>query len=590
VSTVVIGPSSAGKARRNVVGWAAVATALGAGAWIQWPVLWEHPVTSVLSAAVAAGFVLVGVLLWSEPGQSRNGLLFVTIGVVWTTAGLGTRLVGPLPFIGWLVDPLAWAFVAVLLLRYPATRTPARAARIYTAVLFGWVTGVHLASGVAWDPDWAGEPVRIWWPTLVADQRLHRTLVETFWSGCAFLGIGVTGLLVHRVWSARGLDRRRLSPVVVAGAAVAVAVVANAATRLGGPLPDDPPLAVAAAEALALLAILGVPVAFAVSVLRARAARTSAAGKVLGGSAGPTSVRQIRDGLRAALADPDLDVVVWLAQADGYVDPEGSLASPVREGRLAVPITGHDGEPLAVVLADPALAGHGDVVDAAVDAARLALENAQLRAALLAQLDELQRSRARIVAAGVAERRQVERDLHDGAQQRLFGLATTLGRVRNAAADPAATVRLVDEARAELRQALADLRDLARGIHPAVLEQAGLGPALNSVAERLPLRVAVTAPAQRWPPAVEAAAYFVASEALTNAAKHAAAGRVTVHVWEDDDDLVVEIDDNGAGGAFPKQGGGLAGLTDRVAALGGSLHIDSPAGAGTRVRVRLPCG
>jgi signal transduction histidine kinase len=576
--------------RRTALGWAAVAATLVAGVWIQWPDLFVYPVMSSLTIAVGVGFVTAGVLLWPEPVQHRNGLMFVAIGLTWLMADLRLRLDGPLPFIGWLVDPLPWALLAVLLLRYPAARSGRRLVRIYGAVLLGWVTAFHLAAGLAWDPDWAGRPEQIWWPTLVADQGLHRTLVETFWSGSAVLGITAAGLLIHRVWSSRGLDRQRLAPVVVAGAAVAVAVVAFAATRIGGPGAGEPSMVVDAVQALALLAILAVPGAFAVSALRARAARAAAAGKVLAAAPGPSDVAQIRDGLRAALADPALDVVVWLPDSGCYVDVDGAPASPDPAGRFAIPIAGHTGEPLAVLLGDPTLAGHGDVVDAAIDAARVALENARLRATLLAQLEELSRSRARLVTAGVAERRQVERDLHDGAQQRLFGLATTLGRVRNAAADPAATVRLVDEARAELRQALAELRDLARGIHPAVLEQAGLGPAVVSVAERLSLPVKVVVPPVRWPSTVESAAYFVASEALTNVAKHATANGATVRVREEDDQLIVEVEDDGTGGAVTASSGGLAGLTDRLAAIGGSLHIDSPTGKGTRVCARLPCG
>jgi signal transduction histidine kinase len=229
------------------------------------------------------------------------------------------------------------------------------------------------------------------------------------------------------------------------------------------------------------------------------------------------------------------------------------------------------------------------VVGAAVSAGALALENARLQAGIRAQLEQVRASRARIVEAGLAERRRLERDLHDGAQQRLLALTMQLGAVRAAVADNA-TRDLVDTARADLREAVAELRDLARGLHPAVLSQAGLGPALESVAERLPVPVRLEVPAERYPPTVETAAYFLACEAMTNAAKHADATQVRVTVRAAGNRLFVEVLDDGVGGAHPSHGGGLTGLHDRVAALGGSLVIDSPTGSGTRIAASIPCG
>jgi signal transduction histidine kinase len=246
------------------------------------------------------------------------------------------------------------------------------------------------------------------------------------------------------------------------------------------------------------------------------------------------------------------------------------------------------GRPLAVVLTDPALLRRPDLLDAAIRAATLGVENARLHAELLGQLDELQQSRTRIVEAGIEQRRQVERDLHDGAQQQLLALAATIGRAHTAAVDP--TVRqLMDQARTELRRALKDLRDLARGIHPAVLEQVGLAAAVEAVSESLPLPVEVYITSQRLPPTVEATVYFVICEALVNATKHANATRAWVTAERHDATLSVMVEDDGTGGATPSPGGGLAGLSDRVIALGGRLTIHSPFGAGTRLRVELPC-
>jgi signal transduction histidine kinase len=255
---------------------------------------------------------------------------------------------------------------------------------------------------------------------------------------------------------------------------------------------------------------------------------------------------------------------------------------------MVLPVRASDGGRLALVLADPSLRRHGRPVSAAVSAAGLALENARLQAGIRAQLEQVRASRARIVEAGLAERRRLERDLHDGAQQRLLALTMQLGAVRTAVGDDR-TRSLVDSARDDLRHAVAELRDLARGLHPAVLSQAGLGPALESVAERLPVPVTLDVPAGRFEPTVESAAYFLACEAMTNAAKHADASSVRVCVRAVSDRLLVEVLDDGVGGASASPGGGLAGLQDRVAALGGTLTVDSPPGRGTRITASIPC-
>ena len=220
----------------------------------------------------------------------------------------------------------------------------------------------------------------------------------------------------------------------------------------------------------------------------------------------------------------------------------------------------------------------------------VAVENVRLDAELQARLDELRESRARIVEAGYAERRRVERDLHDGAQQRLVALALELQLVRSKLqSDPAAAAELLDAAAHELSAATEELRELARGIHPPVLTDRGLVAALEALAGRAPLPVVVEADAaERAPEALEAAAYFVVSEALTNVARHAHAEQAVVRVKREDGRLCVEIEDDGAGGADLSAGSGLRGLADRVGALGGALEVDSRPGGGTIVRASLP--
>ena len=213
------------------------------------------------------------------------------------------------------------------------------------------------------------------------------------------------------------------------------------------------------------------------------------------------------------------------------------------------------------------------------------------RAALALRVDELRARREQLVDVVEAERRRIERDLHDGAQQRLVALAMNLGMAREKFdKDPEAARALMEEAHAEAKQAMAELRNLARGIHPAVLSDRGLDAALSSLAGRAPVPVAVEVwVPERPPPAIETTAYFVVAEALTNIAKHAGASRAAVKVARQNGHLTVEVTDDGIGGADTGRGTGLAGLVDRVTAVDGSIHISSPAGGPTILTVELPC-
>jgi len=246
------------------------------------------------------------------------------------------------------------------------------------------------------------------------------------------------------------------------------------------------------------------------------------------------------------------------------------------------------GPDLAAIVHDPDLADQGALLEAAGSAARLALENERLHAELRAQLGELRASRARIVRAGDDQRRRLERDLHDGAQQRLLGLGLALQLVR-ARVPEGEAADLVDEAETELREALRELRDLARGIHPAVLADQGLDSAIKTLAQRSAIPVHVDAVEERLPRNVETAAYFVVAEALTNIARHAAAHRVDISVERRNGSAVVEIRDDGSGGA-DAGGSGLQGLADRVGSLDGKLLVISPPGGGTRLIAEIPCG
>lgn len=242
-----------------------------------------------------------------------------------------------------------------------------------------------------------------------------------------------------------------------------------------------------------------------------------------------------------------------------------------------------------MLLHDPALLERRALLDGVLSAAALSIEIARLRVEVRLQLAEVHASRARIVEAGYEERRRLERDLHDGAQQRLVSLGLQLRRLQRSLPGEAKILRpALDQVVDEVGSAISDLRQIAAGVRPARLDD-GLAAALQDLARNAPIDVAVDAPLERVAASIEAAAYFVACEALTNAVKHAAASRVELRATRENGTLLVTVADDGIGGAVARRGSGLAGLQDRIAAHGGTLQIVSPQGAGTRLEVALPC-
>jgi signal transduction histidine kinase len=267
----------------------------------------------------------------------------------------------------------------------------------------------------------------------------------------------------------------------------------------------------------------------------------------------------------------------------------GSLPKTASGQRArTVTVVERDRQPLAALIHDPAL--DQGLVRAAAAAAGMAIENERLQAEVRAQLEEVRASRQRIVEAGDAERRRVERNLHDGAQQRMATLALSLAMLRDRAGGDPAMAASLDRAAAELKQAIAELRELARGIHPAILTEEGLPAAVEALADRSSLPVRVRADFdERLPGPIEAIAYFVVAESLANVTKHASASGARVELSRCDGMLRVEVTDDGIGGADAGRGSGLRGLEDRVAAVRGSFHVKNPPGGGTRVLAEIPC-
>lgn len=304
---------------------------------------------------------------------------------------------------------------------------------------------------------------------------------------------------------------------------------------------------------------------------------------------GRRAAEEIGPVLAEALGDPTAEVRFWLPETAAYANASGDVGPLETPGDRATTEVTREGAPVAQLLHDPALRERHDLLAGVLDAARLSLEMARLRVELRLQLAEVEASRTRIVEAGYEERRRLERDLHDGAQQRLVTLGVQIRRLqRTLPRDAALLGPAFDQIVDEIGAAIGDLRQIAAGVRPARLDD-GLAAALRDLARSSPIPVDVSVLDERVPASVEAAAYFVACEALTNAVKHAAASRVAVRAVRENGELHVSIADDGLGGAVVRRGSGLAGLEDRVAAHGGTLQVVSPRGGGTRVEVAIPC-
>jgi signal transduction histidine kinase len=576
------------KAKLSVVAGAGVLAGIGA-VWLaahQPPDRLTEP-GPVLTLLVGASLLGCGLASWRARPENRLGKIMVFTGFAWFIAQLVDASPPWMNTIGLAVQSVWIIGLVYLLLSFPSGRLLGRLDRWLLTV------GAFAALGLQLVAMLYGNKAGLHCPGCSNNllQVFHDNRKALGWRNLQFLVGGtviatVIVLLVVRWLRASAAQRRAVAPVLVAGCATLAALVWTIIFGLlGGPLGGLP-----ANVYLTLMAT--VPIAVLFVFLQRRLARGMVAGLVVE-LGGPTASGDLRDALARALGDPSLELAYWFSAEQCYVNGAGrAVKLPDAESGRSATFVERDGQPTAVLIHDPVLQHNAELVESVCAAASLTLENERLQAELRARVVELRASRARLVEATDAERRRIERDLHDGTQQRLVSIAMSLGLLESKLPAAATAAKpLVRETRAALVLALAELRELTHGINPPLLTERGLPAALDELCRRagLPTHLELAID-QRLPDRIETAAYFLASEALTNAVKHSHGSEVRVFARYEPQTLTVEVTDDGIGGATTTGGSGLRGLADRVEALGGRFTVSSPPGRGTTLRAEIPCG
>ncbi len=550
---------------------------------------WPTDITVTMAWAIPGGsFLIVGwIAAWRRP-HSRIGLLMMAVGLVWFATGISWVPNALVWSAGWALQDMWAPVLAHVFVSFPSGRLRARRDRLVVSLAYGWALAVDLANTLTWHPvpPWDHNVFGVLGSQHLNDEITRVTSVATV----AVVAL-VVGTVISHWRQATPPGRRVLAPVLWASAPtgvwVAVARLSDAGLLGGAPARLVTGVGMVAAAAL--------PFGFLAGLLRTRLGRGAVGDLVveLGRRAAPAE--HLDAALARVLGDPAIRVLYRVPSASGgvvYVDAAGQPAPLPQAGTgQAVTTVDQGGEPVAALVHDAALADEPELLEATVAAARLAIDNARLQAEVRAQLAEVRASRARILRAGDVERQRIERNLHDGAQQRLLALSFALRMAQSRADGNAELTAALGDAAQELKEALSELRELAQGLHPAILTRSGLAAAVRAAARRASVPAELTeVPEGRLPPDVEAAAYYVVSEALANAGKHASATQARVSIRRSAGVLRVQVADDGVGGADAAAGSGLTGLADRVAALGGTLRVTSPPGAGTVVTAELPCG
>jgi signal transduction histidine kinase len=554
---------------RVALGLAAVAVAGGASALI---LIEAHSAFSDLELAVSlvAGwsFIGSGLVAWARRPENRTGPLLVLVGLTFFLGLLDAADSHALHTLGAWVRPIHLALFAYVLLAFPTGRLESWLERVV-------VIGLFLTLGLVRHA-----------PLVVGDEGVDEALLDVSFALGAALFLAAATVLVLRWGAASRAWRRAVAPVLWPGALTLAALAFFYATEFfSRPVGTTPMWAFR-------IAFAAIPVAFLAVLLRARLARASVAELVVELEK-PHAAGALRDYLARALGDPSLTVAYWLPEEKRYVDIEGRpVELPRTSERRVATLVEREGRRVAAIVHDEALSDDPELLRAVSAAAALALDNERLQAELRAGLDELKASRTRIVEAANLERMRIERNLHDATQQRLTAVTLALGLAESRlTSDPEAARARLAQAKQALAGALAELRDLSQDIHPSVLTEGGLEPALEDLAYTAPFPVTIRADLNgRLPELVEAGAYYVIAEALTNIAKHAHASSAAVTLGRGNGSLLLSVRDDGVGGADPSRGSGLGGLADRVHALGGAFDVESHPGRGTEIRARIPCG
>ena len=573
---------------KGVVAILLLATALMAIGWVLASNLGAAPLPiRVASLAVGVLFVLAGLVGIKQRPESPVGVLLVLIGFLYLVG----RLQGADPPLIGLVANLAnsaWqGIVFYVTFSFPVgrLRTPVDRTLVIGGLLFAGLNNlfVLVTSPARAAPDLAtANPWFLDLPPAVVDGVRPILLAIGY-----VLIFGGAAWLTRRWLAASRPMRRVLTPVYVSALATSLtALVLRLTVGIVSPSTDPSQLI-----SIALLLAYGLlPIGFLIGLLRAQIARAAVAGLVVELGELPTPAR-LRSALATALGDRTLEVMTWSGERQAFVDADGRIvAAPTADDRRSVTILQRGGQPSALLVHDPAVLDDPGLVTAVGTAVRLALDNEQLEIQVGQQLEEVRASRARVAAAADSARQKIERDIHDATQQRLLGVSLGLQGLRERLHDRSAEAAELDEVRGQLSAALAELRELARGIHPAVLTQHGLAAALRALARRssIPVELEVRLADERLPEALEAALYFIASSALSNATAHAGASQVVIRVEGNEGAIRLSILDDGIGGAREGHGTGLTGMRDRAEIVGGELRIESPQGGPTRISAVLP--
>jgi signal transduction histidine kinase len=541
---------------------------------------------SVLVLVVASTYAAAGIVAWLRRPSSRMGALMLAGGLVWILTGLLDPAAPVLTAVGLITATLPLAVVVHLLHGFPSGRLRGRTS-VATVLVGYFVCTVMQAPQYLFGqgPEGPSTVLQIEYLPDVAQAGIWAQWVV----GSAVMV--VTAIVLRRRWRSVPPARRAgVAPLLAYG--IAAVLFVPTCGQLGEALlpAGDWTLTLVTAQ-LAVLA--GVPIAFAVTMLRGGFARTLEVEELIGRLADGSGEREpLAVALAEVLGDPSSQLGFWLPEGGVYVDAAGAelRLDALGPGRTAVE-AGVGGRRVGAIVFDSTLVADRGLVEAAARLIALAMERTQLTAELRESHEALRRSRARLVEAADVERRRLARDLHDGLQTRLVLLAMRADRLGEDPALPGSARAELGELEAELAAAIASLRTLVHGVLPPVLVDYGLFAAVEDLLDRVPLafeRSLRPGPA-RPAPAIEGTAFFVVSEAISNLLKHARASAARISLVQDGGRLLVEIEDDGVGGAAVTAGTGLRGIVDRVEALRGTVVLHSPPGGGTRLRAELPC-